>query len=83
MEVSLETASLLVARLDDPDARGLDLGELEANLDAETRHLDGERGGGEDAVHEVASVEKSRVMEQHGRRDAVPIDVGSRAIVIG
>ena len=83
VEISLETASLLVARFDDPDARRLDLGELEPHLDAEARHLDRERGGREDAVQEVVSVEKRRVMEQHGRQVAVPIDIGSRAIVIG
>ena len=44
VEVALEPAALLVARLDDAHARGLHLLELQAHLDAQARDLDRERG---------------------------------------
>ena len=50
VEVALEPPALLVARLDDPRPRRLDLGELEAHLDAQPCDLDRERGRGEDVV---------------------------------
>ena len=66
VQVALEPAALLVAGLDDPRARRLDLGELQPHLDAQPRDLDRERGRGEDAVEQVAAARAARVVEQHG-----------------
>jgi hypothetical protein len=40
VQVALEAPALFVPRLNDARTRGLDLRELEADLDAEPRHLD-------------------------------------------
>ena len=64
VEVALEPTALLVAGLDDACARSLDLGELDPYLDAEARHLDRERGGGEDAIEQVATFEQRRIVQQ-------------------
>ncbi len=67
VEVALEPAPLLVAGLDDPRPRRLDLGELDAHLDAQARHLDRERRRREDAVEQVAALEQRRVVEEQRR----------------
>ena len=48
VEVALDPPALLVAGRDDPRPRGLDLGELAAQLDAQSRDLDREPAGLDD-----------------------------------
>ena len=79
MEVALEAAALLVARLDDPRRGSLNFGELDTDLDPQARHLDRERRRGEDAVEQVAPLEQRRVVEQHRRAHVVTLDLSLRA----
>ena len=79
VQVALEAPALFVARFDDARTRGLDLGELQPNLDAQACHLDRECGGGEDAVDEIVSLEQCRIVEQDGRRCVVASLISRRA----
>ena len=82
MQVALEPPSLLVPRLDDPRPRRLDLGELEADLDAEPGHLDRERRSGGHAVEQVALLRERRVVEEQCGPRVVSADLRARPTVL-
>ena len=79
VQVALQAAALLHARLDDARPRGLDLLELEAHLDAQPGDLDRDGRGVEDAVQEVRLGQEVRVVRQHADLPVVaPIGVCAR-----
>ena len=63
VQVALDPAALLVAGLGDPRARGLDLGELQPQLDAQPGELDRHRGRVEHGAQQVRA--PSRGVQQH------------------
>ena len=83
MEVALEPPALFVARLDDPRAGRLDLGELVADLDAQPRDLDRERGRGEDVAEQIRLLQQPRVVKQHSRAGSLALDLEARPAVVG
>ena len=79
VQVALEPAALLVARLGDPRARGLDLGELEPQLHAQPPQLDGDGRGVEHAAQQVGAAGQRRVVQEHADLAADRADRGPRA----
>ena len=87
VQVALEPAPLLVAGLGDPRARGLHLGQLQPQLDAQAGELDRHRGGVE---HAAQQVRRGRRVQEHaevaadhralapvvGQLDRAPVAVG-------
>ena len=71
VDVAFEAPALLVACFHDSRSRGVHLGELKPDFDAEACDLDREGRGGEDAVEQVAPLEESRIMQEHAGRHAI------------
>ena len=65
VQVALEPPPLLVTGLRDPRARGLDLGELQAQLDPQAAELHRHRRGVEHRAQHVGPLGERRVVEQH------------------
>ena len=82
MEIALEPAALLVAGLDDAHARGLHLLQLQADLDAQARDLDRQRGCREDVAQRDPPLEQRRVVQQHRRAQPFARDLRVRAPVV-
>ena len=82
VQVALQPAALLVARLHDAHARGLDLLQLQAHLDPQARDLDRERGGGQDLAQRDAALQQGRVVQQHRRARALARDLRARPAIV-
>ena len=74
VQVALDPPPLLIAGLGDPRARGLDLGQLQPQLDAQAGELDRHRGGVEHAAQQVrrasgacSSTPRSRPITERSR----------------
>jgi hypothetical protein len=74
VEIAFETTALLVSRFHDSRSRGVYLGELKANFDAEPCDLDCKRCGGEDTVKQIAPLKESRIMQEQAGRHTVAMD---------
>ena len=67
VQVALDPPPLGVPGLGDPRARGLDLGELQPQLDAQPRELDRDRGRVDHRAQQVGPLGELRVVQEHRR----------------
>ena len=83
VQVALDPAALLVAGGDDPRPRGLDLGELAAQLDAQPRDLDRQPAGLDDARAAGRDAAGAGGRAAPSPSGAPPRSIGVRARVAG
>ena len=83
MEVALDPATLLVCGRDDPRARGFDLGQLAAQLDAQSRDLDRQPPGLDDPAQQGGVFLARELVEHDAERLAAALDREPPPPVVG
>ena len=79
VQVALDLAPRRVGALDDPRARGAQLGDGRAQLRRQPLVLQRQRGRAADGVHELGLLGQRRVVHEH--RDRAPVALDGRAAV--